>query len=1047
MKKTKKIVDISYLLARISVLVLVLAILVADASLIMRISDIGVSSGAAGRVSALARSAELRYAGSGENYGGRLHNHFDGENKYIYVENFGNEPIFVRIMLTEYMEIDGVPLLEGTTLENTRTWRQIRHGVSNFYEHWTIGFGGRKYFMPTFNRDHYSHSTEMSGWAEFAENAEFSSRVRDSSVKGNDPGTFGGCWGAYGREKPGVLIETNPLGNAHPPIKRSGYMNVSQSTIIPSGRGYMTMTEWINRGRNPGNFWVLDGDGWAYWAAALPAGEATSLLVSGIERICTPENEWYYAIHAAAEFVNLSGLDMFGYNSTSRRGIVSNNARILLREAAMTVRSERFTIRSSELGRAIVPGTTVMTLTSPVGNATQRFFNICSGESQVWSITQNIIGGTEYAVITTNGSSPELYTGELARGIRLEIPIGFVGMITLTAGRSVDFTINVVNNRSADSAMQPGETFEASGIEWRVLARRRNEALIISEHILFNEAMFQNGDFWDEITWWGTSELSAFLDGAWFDNLCGDFRSSVIPQTIHTRLRFFLGWQSGYRELQNQNAFLLSEEEVFGTAAIGNADMMLNVFGDLVLFPDNHSRKMQSHDSVGYWLLRSPMRARNTVAGVNCATGDIAGIDINADSGIRPSLVIGELTPSATVAQEAISEMRGTGLLRQLCDDCDNYPCECNRVGHRPRPRPPSQPEPRPPSQPEPRPPSQPEPRPPSQPEPRPPSQPEPRPPSQPESRSPSQPEPRPPSQPEPRPPSQTEPRPPSQPEPRPPVEEAYITEPEVPRVPGPVVRQGGNQRPTQQAASETDLLQQALQLEAYDSTDEEAEVEAPEDVAYVQYFDEPQEPPRIDDTLTESNIQQQPSPESFFVPSVRNGVSGASAMTNIPDSHAVQIGDIAIPIFAAGPVWAIANLVISIVGMGLAAVVVLRIYLQKKAEVRDDSEKQQRRRYVPITLVMVFALLATATFLLTQNMRNQTALTDWWTSVHAGLLLAQIVAYTYAFRPKAKGMSKESVAAASIAEESSMAERVTVAQVARILTPVVERIDEGEFQ
>ena len=42
----------------------------------------------------------------GLNVGGRLHDDFNGEeNKDIYVENFGNEPILARIRLDEYMEI------------------------------------------------------------------------------------------------------------------------------------------------------------------------------------------------------------------------------------------------------------------------------------------------------------------------------------------------------------------------------------------------------------------------------------------------------------------------------------------------------------------------------------------------------------------------------------------------------------------------------------------------------------------------------------------------------------------------------------------------------------------------------------------------------------------------------------------------------------------------------------------------------------------------------------------------------------------------------
>ena len=46
----------------------------------------------------------LNEAASGGNPGGRLHDDFNGSNKDIYVENFGDTPIFARVQLREYME-------------------------------------------------------------------------------------------------------------------------------------------------------------------------------------------------------------------------------------------------------------------------------------------------------------------------------------------------------------------------------------------------------------------------------------------------------------------------------------------------------------------------------------------------------------------------------------------------------------------------------------------------------------------------------------------------------------------------------------------------------------------------------------------------------------------------------------------------------------------------------------------------------------------------------------------------------------------------------
>ena len=72
------------------------------------------------------------------NPGGRLHDDFDGTNKDVYVENFGDTPIFARVRLDEYMEIgagaglktgdaeygnkEATPVKVGTDINDMDTW-------------------------------------------------------------------------------------------------------------------------------------------------------------------------------------------------------------------------------------------------------------------------------------------------------------------------------------------------------------------------------------------------------------------------------------------------------------------------------------------------------------------------------------------------------------------------------------------------------------------------------------------------------------------------------------------------------------------------------------------------------------------------------------------------------------------------------------------------------------------------------------------------------------------------------------------------------------
>ena len=72
------------------------------------------------------------------NPGGRLHDDYDGTNKDVYVENFGDTPIFARVRLDEYMEIGAgaglktgapdydskkaTPVKVGTDINDMSTW-------------------------------------------------------------------------------------------------------------------------------------------------------------------------------------------------------------------------------------------------------------------------------------------------------------------------------------------------------------------------------------------------------------------------------------------------------------------------------------------------------------------------------------------------------------------------------------------------------------------------------------------------------------------------------------------------------------------------------------------------------------------------------------------------------------------------------------------------------------------------------------------------------------------------------------------------------------
>lgn len=194
-----------------------------------------------------------------------LHDDFDpdadfeaGAEKSVYAENTGDSPLYVRIRLDEYMEIAGVSMVDGAVKSEVDTW--TTHVPLNsstvddcpefFHDYWTWEMGGQKYYMPKALQD--------------LGNILASGAIQDTNATG--------AVNVYDGTEPGV----KPTLNA--------------TKVI-------TMEQWINEGMKPGTFWVIDADGWAYWAQALDPGDATGLLLSKVTLSPVPDDDYYYAIN------------------------------------------------------------------------------------------------------------------------------------------------------------------------------------------------------------------------------------------------------------------------------------------------------------------------------------------------------------------------------------------------------------------------------------------------------------------------------------------------------------------------------------------------------------------------------------------------------------------------------------------------------------------------------------------------------------------------------------------------------------------------------
>ncbi len=288
------------------------------------------------------------------NPGGRLHDDFNGTNKDVYVENFGDTttgvPIYARIRLDEYMEIGQdagkKTVTEGTTrkatsiigadadINNTSTWTtyiptadSIDGTLSAGDAYWTWQMGNDstegRYYMPTFNKNKDSLKADINGTYEGTVAGDsihyddYKVYGVDSSVLADEEYDFDDD--TEDEENPSVRDDVSDPWNDHDVYRES---NTHTAQQISTSAEVITMAQWMasedegGKAGKPGPYWVYDTDGWAYWAQAIAPGETTGLLLDGISMSKVPDDSWYYGINVVGQFATASDLSAFNSGKT-----------------------------------------------------------------------------------------------------------------------------------------------------------------------------------------------------------------------------------------------------------------------------------------------------------------------------------------------------------------------------------------------------------------------------------------------------------------------------------------------------------------------------------------------------------------------------------------------------------------------------------------------------------------------------------------------------------------------------------------------------------
>ena len=586
----------------------------------------------------------LNEAAGAVNPGGRLHDDFNGTNKDVYVENYTKPgegvPIFARVRLDEYMEIgDGAGLktgdagheskaatsvVGGANINDVSTWKTHIPGAGDdtFHEYFEWDMGGSTIYMPTFNMNADSLKADING--------TYEGTTPDDDIHYDD-------YHAYTLNETKIDDEVYDIDedteDEAQPVEDTDIDTVADQTHTAKNTltsQVMTMEEWIEAGSNPGAYWVYDTDGWAYWAQAIEPGTATGLLLDGISQIKDTGDDWYYGINVVGQFATMgdwgSADDNDGFFGPTAGEAPTDNALFLLNQAAG--RDLTVTVTANGSADTVKAGETLDF------DAEVKMGDADHGNQKVtWTVQGNKSNSTRLNADGLLTVAADEYIG---------------GKLTVQALSTVDnttkgtYTVKVTSpwdtSGIGDITPQTLQTATLDGIDWYVLARDGNKALLLSKDIQeerrFDE--YPGGD-----NEWQDSEMRTYLNGTWLSGK-STIKNHVSETTLNTRKEF----NSDEFFTTQDKVFLLSEADVFGKintnistsekVAVAK-DYTLGKVG--VIVPEN-MRIAHNNGPADWWWLRSPRSGTNYVAGVYSGGNATSGTYDGTGIGVRPALWI-----------------------------------------------------------------------------------------------------------------------------------------------------------------------------------------------------------------------------------------------------------------------------------------------------------------------------------------------------------------------------------------------------------------------
>lgn len=214
-----------------------------------------------------------------------LHDDFQPwEHKDVYVENPGDQSVIVRVKFKEFFQI-GNKVIRGQDPSDKSTYEVHLFGGEATPATTSGGM--------TFTRDLEPEDCEY-------ETHDYFKWEMTGESKIYLHGTSELGWRDYSSKTPEERDPTTGMVTLEGDVGGNGLHFAETLETIP----IMTIEQWMESDGDVA-CWVLDTDGWAYWSQALPPGYATNRLLSNVEKIKTPSDNWNYNIDVVMQATNL----------------------------------------------------------------------------------------------------------------------------------------------------------------------------------------------------------------------------------------------------------------------------------------------------------------------------------------------------------------------------------------------------------------------------------------------------------------------------------------------------------------------------------------------------------------------------------------------------------------------------------------------------------------------------------------------------------------------------------------------------------------------